>query len=184
MGYGDVIYDQPFNEYLSNRIDSVQHKAAWCISNHWSHIRIILKKKKHTSKLVWSIYIKGNGWDDYVDFIRFFISRSLNISVALFHSLELRQDNQIHSLLFIVGASIFKNSFLLYVVRDWNKLDPGRLRCLSYESFCNALLNFIRPSENKIFHIHDLVVIKLLTRLRLGLCHLREHTFWHNFEDT
>ena len=45
MDYGDFIYDQPFNEYLSNRIDSVQHKAAWCISNHWSHIRIILKKK-------------------------------------------------------------------------------------------------------------------------------------------
>ena len=43
---------------------------------------------------------------------------------------------------------------------------------------------FVRPSENKIFDVQDQVSIKLLARLRLGLSHLREHKFRHNFEDT
>ena len=32
MDYGDVIYDQPLNEPLSNRIQSVQYKAALAIT--------------------------------------------------------------------------------------------------------------------------------------------------------
>ena len=50
--------------------------------------------------------------------------------------------------------------------------------------FSYTSAKFYWPSENKIFNIHDQVGMKLLTRLRLGLSHLREHKFWHNFEDT
>ena len=32
LDYGDVIYDQPFNESLSNRTESVQYKAALAIT--------------------------------------------------------------------------------------------------------------------------------------------------------
>ena len=53
----------------------------------------------------------------------------------------------------------------------------------SYLSFKNALINFVRPSE-KIFNIHDEVGVELLTRLRLGSSHWREHKFRHNFADT
>ena len=60
-------------------------------------------------------------------------------------------------------------------ITEWNKLEA---------SFRKALLNFIRPSENKIFNIHDQVGIKLLTRLRLVFSHLPEHKFRHNFGDT
>ena len=85
---------------------------------------------------------------------------------------------------FCCRTEYFHNSFLPYVIKEWNKLDPNKRSCQSSESFRKALLNFIRPSENKIFKIYDQVGIKLLTRLRLGLSHLREHKFWHNFEDT
>ena len=43
---------------------------------------------------------------------------------------------------------------------------------------------FIRPSENKIFLCNNLKGIQLLTRLRLGLSHLRDHKFKHNCQDT
>ena len=46
------------------------------------------------------------------------------------------------------------------------------------------LLHFIRPCANIIFHIHNPLGIKLLTRLRLGLSHLHEHKFRHCFQDT
>ena len=34
-----------------------------------------------------------------------------------------------------------------------------------------------------VFNIHDPVGIKYLTRLKLGLSHLNEHKFRHNFQD-
>ena len=56
-------------------------------------------------------------------------------------------------------------------------------KSVSYEVFKNSLLKFIRPSNN-LFNVSDSLGIKLLTRLRLGLSHLREHNFNHNFQDT
>ena len=50
--------------------------------------------------------------------------------------------------------------------------------------FNNSLLNFIRPSGNSVFNCHNPSGVKLLTRLRLGLSHLREHKFKHGFQDS
>ena len=40
-----------------------------------------------------------------------------------------------------------------------------------------------RPHANSTYRIHNPVGISLLTRLRLGLSHLNEHKFRHNFAD-
>ena len=50
--------------------------------------------------------------------------------------------------------------------------------------FKKKLLKFIRPSGNSVFRCHNPKGIKLLTRLRLGLSHLREHKFKHGFVDS
>ena len=42
----------------------------------------------------------------------------------------------------------------------------------------------MRPSENSIFLCNNPKGIQLLTRLRLGLSHLQDHKFNHNFQDT
>lgn len=49
--------------------------------------------------------------------------------------------------------------------------------------FPDFLSKFITPSQSKIVIIHDHVVINLLTWLRLGSSHLREHKFKGYFED-
>ena len=54
----------------------------------------------------------------------------------------------------------------------------------SYNLFRKSLLNFIRPSTSKVYNINATVGIKLITRLRLGFSHLREHKLKHNFQDT
>ena len=54
----------------------------------------------------------------------------------------------------------------------------------SVSIFKKALLNFYRPKECSVFNIFDPVGLKLLTRLRVNLSHLREHKFRHNFLDT
>ena len=50
--------------------------------------------------------------------------------------------------------------------------------------FKNSLFKFIRPSVNSVFNCHNPRGVKLLTRLRLGLSHLREHKFKHGFQDS
>ena len=42
----------------------------------------------------------------------------------------------------------------------------------------------MRPFPNSVFDIRNPKGTKLITRLRLGLSHLREHKFKHSFQDT
>ena len=49
--------------------------------------------------------------------------------------------------------------------------------------FRNYLLKEIRPKRSPLYDIHNPSGIKLLTRLRLGLSHLNEQKFNHNFND-
>ena len=80
--------------------------------------------------------------------------------------------------------NFFKNTFFPSTILEWNKLGPSLRNSTSYNVFKNSILKFIRPSPNKIFQCHNPKVIKLVTRLRLGLSHLREHKFKHSFQDT
>ena len=47
-----------------------------------------------------------------------------------------------------------------------------------------CILAFIRTCANNTFQYHNPRVLKLITRLRLGLSHLRFHKFKHSFQDT
>ena len=49
--------------------------------------------------------------------------------------------------------------------------------------FKKELLKFIRAESNSAYNINDTKGLKLLTRLRLGLSHLGDHKFRHNFQD-
>ena len=84
---------------------------------------------------------------------------------------------------FSCKSEYFKNSFIPIVINEWNKLDPDIRSSTSYSLFRNALLKFIRPTQRKTFDINDSVGVKLLTRLRLGFSHLRDHKFRHGFRD-
>ena len=78
----------------------------------------------------------------------------------------------------------FKNSFFPYCVDEWNKLDSEVRRSFSISVFKNSLIKSIRPKSSPIYDIFDPEGLKLLTRLRTNLSHLREHKFRHNFRDT
>ena len=44
-----------------------------------------------------------------------------------------------------------------------------------------SILQFIRPTPNRTFNCYNPTGIKLITRFRLGLSHLRDRKFKHNF---
>ena len=50
-------------------------------------------------------------------------------------------------------------------------------------TFRSALTKIGRPIPKRIYNVHNPVGLKLLTRLRLGLSHLNQHKFDHNFQD-
>ena len=82
------------------------------------------------------------------------------------------------------NTSFFKNSFSPATTIEWNKLDSNICNLDSYNVFKKRILKFIRPSPNSVFECHNPKGIKLLSRKRLGLSHLREHKFKHSFQDT
>ena len=78
----------------------------------------------------------------------------------------------------------FSNSFFPSTISEWSNLDCKIRNSRSLSIFLKNLLNLMRPCANSIFNIHNPYGIKLLTRLRLGLSHLRDHKFRHCFQDT
>ena len=80
--------------------------------------------------------------------------------------------------------NFFQNPFFPSVIIEWNNLDSNLRNSKSISVFKEKILNFIRPSPNSVFDIRNPKGIKLITRLRLGLSHLREHKFKHSFQDT
>ena len=78
----------------------------------------------------------------------------------------------------------FKSTFPPSCSSNWNQLDPNIQNSSPIEVFKRALLSFIRPKPANVYMIRHPRGLKLLTRLRLGLSHFREHKFRHNFNDT
>ena len=66
---------------------------------------------------------------------------------------------------------------------ELKKLDLNIRYSENGTSFKSKVLKFARLSENSIFLCNNSKGIQLLTRLRLGLSHLRDHIFKHNFQD-
>ena len=53
----------------------------------------------------------------------------------------------------------------------------------SCHTFKNLILEFIKLEPNRLSSAQKLKGLKLLTRMRLGLSHLVNHKFRHNFQD-
>ena len=84
----------------------------------------------------------------------------------------------------VFRTNIFANNFFPYTIRALNNLGPIICTSSSQSLFKKSLLNFIRPSSSCSYDLYHPLGIKLLTRLRLGLSHLPEHKFRHNFRNT
>lgn len=76
----------------------------------------------------------------------------------------------------------FKSPFFPWAIVELNKSD-SKIQNLSSSAFKKNLIKGIRPPSNSVFNIHNLIGVKCITRLRIGLSHLNEHRFNHNFEN-
>ena len=77
----------------------------------------------------------------------------------------------------------FEKSFFPTTRTEWNDLDYSLRNVPSINVYKKNILKFIRLGPNRVFNIYNPYGLKLLMRLRLGLSHLRDHKFNHNFSD-
>ena len=66
--------------------------------------------------------------------------------------------------------------FFPSTLKDCFSLDESIRNSETISTFKNRL-SFIRQVQNNIFNIFDPIGLKFLTRLRLGISHLNEHSF-------
>ena len=85
--------------------------------------------------------------------------------------------------LFYSRTDAFKYSFSPSTILEWNKLERKIRQSSTLLTFRNSLLKIGRPVPKPVYNMHNPNSLKLLTRLRLGLSHLNEHKFNHNFKD-
>ena len=68
--------------------------------------------------------------------------------------------------------------------KDYVKIHLEIHNSASLEILKKHLSNLIKPNSNNIFNINNPLRLKLLTHLRIGFSHLKEHKFKHNFQDS
>ena len=182
LDYGDIIYDKAFNEAFKSKLESVQYNAALAITG--------AIKGSSSEKVYQELGLESLGlrrW--YRKMIFFFKIIKSKAPSYLFDVLPnnnrqyiTRQSDNL--LYFKTNHDYFKNSFFPSAIKEWNKLDVSIRKSESLMLFKKHLLEFIRPKPNSIFDINNPIGIKYLTRLRLGLSHLKEHKFRHCFQDS
>ena len=183
LDYGDIIYDNSSNISLSQMIESVQYNAALAIigairgSSREKLYRELglesLQDRRWCRKLCFYYKVRHGICPTY-------LTELVPIEKSSNYNLRSKYSSKIP----FIRTERFKSTFFPSCVLNWNQLDPDIQNSPSLDLFKRALLTFIRPKAVNIYRTHHPRGLKLLTRLRLGLSHLREHKFRHNFNDT
>ena len=78
----------------------------------------------------------------------------------------------------------FQYSFFPHCTNAWENLSTIITGSLSLNIFKSRYLEFFSVKPNSVYRIHNHIGLKYLTRLRVGLSHLKSHKFFHKFRDT
>ena len=182
LDFADVIYDQACNSSFHEKLESIQYNACLEITGA---IRGTSSEKLYQELALKSL--KSRSW--FRKLRHFYKVLNEKSPLHLFDWIpnlnrvhETRHSSNIPAI--HTRHNYLKNSFFPSTIYEWNNLDCKIRNSGSLSIFKKNLLNFIRPCANSIFNIHNPYGIKLLTRLRLGLSHLRAHKFRHCFQDT
>ena len=181
LDYGDIPYDQAYNMPFHHKLESIQYNACLAITGA---IRGTSKEKLYQELGLESPQLRR--WYRKLGmFYKIYKKKSPQYLFKLIpektHAYVTRNVDNIPC--FKIRHNFFKNSFFPSTIIEWNNLDPTLRNSKSFIVFKNSILKFIRHSPSNFFNCNNYKGIRLITRLRLGMSHLREHKFKHNFQD-
>lgn len=202
LDYCDIIYHKPvftefskayfterastdpihLNESFSNRIENVQYRSALAITGcikGTSRERLYnelglesLSDRRLFHQLVFMYKIINGLAPSYLkEFIPPTMIRALNLR---FH-----REQWINTRTLKYRYSYFPNA-----INSWSQLSSFIKSSATVEQFKNRYIKFFKIRPNHLYGIVDPIGTSLLTRLRLGHSHLRDHKFSHNYSDT
>ena len=182
LDYGDIIYGEAFNNSFHQKIESLKYNAALAITGAirgTSREKIYqelglesLQQRSWYRKLCLFFKIHKNQCPKYL----FDIIPQSNGQYRTRNAQNIPHINMKHQ--------FFKNSYFPSTIIEWNKLDSNIRNSETLNIFKSKIVKFIRPTASSTFGCQNPIGVKLLTRLRLGLSHLREHKFKQGFQDT
>ena len=182
LDYGDILFDQTCKNSFHEKLESIQYNACLALTGA---IRGSSKEKIYQELGFESLRVRR--W--YKKPFLFYKILNNEHLQHLFNLIPVRPTlyparNPLNIPLFNANHNIFKNSFFPSAIIEWNELDPGLRKAESLSPFKTNIPKFIRPSPNSFYSCHNPKGLKLMTRLRLGLSHFREHKLKHSFQDT
>ena len=176
-----MIHDRAYNNSFHQNIESLQYNASLAITGAvrgTSREKLYqelgfasLQQRRWYRKLCCLFKMINNQSSSYL----FQLVPSQNTRYFARNSENIPQLRKKHD--------FFKNFFSPSTIEEWNNLDPHIKKSKSISIFKSNILKFIRPKPNNVYYCHNPKGIRLLTRLRLGLSHLREHKFKYSFQD-
>ena len=161
--YGDVIFDQSYNDSFHAKLESYQYKAALAMTG--------AIKGSFTEKLYQELgieHLRSKRWFRKLClFYKIIKSKSppylLNLIPRSSRLHTIRNSDNITP--FKVRHNFFKNSFFPSVISEWNKVDLDIRNSAFLEIFKKHLLNLIRPNSSIVFNINNPLGLKLLTHV-------------------
>ena len=184
LDYGDIFYDRAFNESFHNNLETIQYNAATAL--------IEAIRGTSSEKLFQELGLESSKSRRWLTklclFHKFFHEKSPPDLSQLIppnnnvYTIRSSQSNKISS--FKTRHNFFRHNFFFpAVISEWNGLYINIQNSSSINVFKKELLKFIRPEPNSTYNINETKGLKLLIRSRLGVSHLGDHKFRHNFQD-
>ena len=172
--YDDAVYDRASNKSLHQNPESLQYSTA---------IAITVAIRRTSSEMLFQELgletLKSTRW---LRKLCLFYKLMKEKSPAYF-SQQIPENNTSYTTkrvqkvksLFSRQKQTFSN-IISFPQLQWNGI---RLMLI----FVTRLLKFIRSEPNQMFNVDCSKELKFLSRIRLGLSHLPDHKFRHNFQD-
>ena len=202
LDYCDILYHKPMyddfnssyysersrndptntNYHFTNKIEKVQYNAALAITGC---IRGTSREKLYSELGLTSLYDRRR-----CHRLHLFYKIKNNLTPSYLRQFVVESSQRLHNTRMIRQEVMstrtlkFMYSFFPDVTKSWSNLSNLIKNAPSIEVFKKRLMEFFKVSPSLIFDVKNSDGLKYLTRLRVGLSHLHEHKFNHNFEDT
>ena len=157
LDYGDIIYDQPHNESVCGKFESVQDKVALVTTGA---IQGTSREKIYQELGLESLRVRR--WYKRLSCIFKIVKEEapdylINLIPKIQQTTRTRINRMPH---FHCRTDCFKNSFFPSTLNDWYKLDETIRNSDSISIFKSRLLSFIHPLESNIHNIFDPIGLK------------------------
>ena len=138
--YGNIIYDQPNNASLSEKVESVQYYAALAITG--------AIKGTSKEKLYQELRLESSKYRRWLRRMCYLLLQLKFLPIFMTYFLPSKGRNVIQAFKPLrYRTELSQNSFLPFTISEWNKLDPDVRNVDTYSLFCKNLLAFVAPIE-------------------------------------